>query len=76
MRTLLRQTFIDEHIDLTGCDVDQCEFNGCVLEVWKGKPTRLADSRFHDCQIQGDGWPQELIDRSLKAGDGRFTFSS
>ena len=74
MDELRDKTFTAEHIDLTGLLVTRCVFDGCIVEVWNAKPTELIGCRFKNCEIRGDGWPQELIVRARDASGGRFKF--
>lgn len=55
---------LDEHVDLTGCKVERCMFDGCVLELWRGRadgPSSIRHTNFVDCKFIGDGWPKDLV---------------
>ncbi len=52
---------IDEHVDLTGCKVERCSFDGCVLECWRGHDTVITWTQFKCCKYIGDGWPEGLV---------------
>ncbi len=61
------KTFVDEHVDLTGCHVLNCVFTKCTVELWnrKGEASRMfAEIRsctFDECTHVGDGWPTPVI---------------
>jgi hypothetical protein len=68
--------FVDMHINLTGCDVDRCLFDGCAVELWRGQKSGLSNTEFKNCHVKGDGWPERLLQAARRADGDRFTFSS
>ncbi len=69
--------FVDEHVDLTGLMVDQCVFDGCVIELWRrAGHTRIANTFFANCRFAGDGWSPLFILMGKHYGDRPFTVDS
>lgn len=50
--------YLDERIDVTGRTFCNCVFDGCVVERRPDPNTRLWGCLLTNCQLVGDGWPQ------------------
>lgn len=52
------KTFLDQEIDITNCDIEDCTFDGCivVLNTPSVVQTFYGNVDFTDCLLTGEGW--------------------
>lgn len=51
-------TILDDAVDLTAADVQDCTFDGCILTLATAEDLRLVGNQLKDCQLVGDGWDE------------------
>jgi hypothetical protein len=60
---IVRRFIVDDHIDLTGCVVLNCTFDGCIvhLDSKQTTPFFLSGNLFRDCRLTGSAWRNTML---------------
>ncbi len=80
LRSVCKKTFYDEHVDITGCRIEDCVFDGCVVERWKlplPMGTVSIRNKFEYCMLVGNGRPPTIKTATTKGrslNDGRLVY--
>jgi hypothetical protein len=62
LQVVIARTFFDEHLNLNDVYARRCTFDGCVLELWRGRrPCDVQQCKFDYCLLVGDGWPPSML---------------
>jgi len=61
-RVVTGRVFFDQALDLTGLDLRDCVFDGCVLTCWRSSRRMvMRGCMMTNCRLVGDAWPPEAF---------------